>query len=383
MKTYDEFMSAATNRGVESGLSQEEARRVAEQMAVDAVRREWVLPAEKDTGLPLATVFAGGGEAPDTFRLAKRTREGLAHDRAEKRRDASLESVPEVVSGMDDPKHLANSYMTPEISMISAPVPREGWDPGYGPETAEVGTAPGKFSLGSVSGAAGTATIDWGDGGTQSVRVGDRLERYPSHEVTDLTRVYRKDDPRLYDWAIEVTPPYESGQGPYYIYHGDRANPDSEDGPFDFDELELLKQDLLGKMKFAPIPVSNLMMSMAMADMLVPGAEMKLPGLFLEEQAEDEAEARRRVKAMQDEVNGAAEENGWDMPTTNAFHEAMLGSSDMRNGEKMTLVGTSPEHENGSPVHVYVQDEDGVVWEYTEQGPYGKPELVRADSEKG
>ena len=136
-------------------------------------------------------------------------------------------------------------------------------------------------------------------------------------------------------------------------------------------------------MKFAPIPVSDLMMSMAMADMLVPGAEMKLPGLFLEEQAEDEAEARRRVKAMQDEVNGAAEENGWDMPTTNAVHEAMLGSSDMRNGEKMTLVGTSPEHENGSPVHVYVQDEDGVVWEYTEQGPYGKPELVRADSEKG
>ena len=105
-----------------------------------------------------------------------------------------------------------------EAETTKAPTPREGWAPGHAPETLQMGKAPGNYSLSQAG--LGKATINWGDG-EQKVRVGDRLDRYPGHEVTDLRRIPRDSDPRLSDWGIEVTPPYDSGQKPYYIKAGE------------------------------------------------------------------------------------------------------------------------------------------------------------------
>ena len=112
-----------------------------------------------------------------------------------------------------------------------APTPREGWASGHAPETLQMGKAPGDYSLSQAG--LGKATINWGDG-EQKVRVGDRLDRYPGHEVTDLRRIPRDSDPRLSDWGIEVTPPYDSGQKPYYIKAGTpSAEGEPEAAPLD------------------------------------------------------------------------------------------------------------------------------------------------------
>jgi hypothetical protein len=244
---------------------------------------------------------------------------------------------------------------------IVAPVPREGWETGYGPETLQLGDAPGSYTLSQVAAGPGTATIDWGDGESQKVRVGDRLQRYPQHEVTDLVRVPRESDRRLSDWAIEVTPPYEGGQEPYYIKHGAGGEPPP-----------------------SPIAVQG---SQA-------GDIIRSVGMFHQNMMLDDFLKRQEALPFQalrpwvlgslpdiTDVGQAAAAQGWSTGKTWAVSDAKH-QVEKELGGAVHLVHTSEGHDNGVPNHIYFEErfEDGstAVWEYTPNGPGGKPELVRA-----
>jgi len=72
--------------------------------------------------------------------------------------------------------------------------------------------------------------------------------------------------------------------------------------------------------------------------------------------------------------------------TNAAISDAQAAVEGMLGG-RVHLVSTSIGSENGRPDHVYFEEwfEDGSsqMWEYTERGPGGMPELVKARTDKG